>query len=156
MPLKEGRYDIEKTGGPPKCATSGLAWEGPPPHSPFTPCPPIVRAPTKVSSEACRPIFQGWTRQLAWSSRRCVLFRLTQNHHISSQEAPGHFGEQVRGDLGRSTGRPGERPLLSIPGTQTAAKPVHPASTPSLRAASIHSTHYLWGPGPHKAAPRKG
>ena len=27
--------------------------------------PPIVRAPTKVSSEACGPIFQGRTHQLA-------------------------------------------------------------------------------------------
>lgn len=147
MPLKEGRHDIEKTEGPPeKCSTLGLAL-----HTP----PPIVRALAKVSSEACGPIFRGWTHQLAWSSRWCVLFRLTQNHHMSSQEAPDHFGEQVRSRLGRSTGRPRERPLLSIPGTQTAAKPVHLASTPSLRVASIHSTHHQWGPGPHKAAPRK-
>ena len=156
MPLKEGRYDIEKTEGPPECATSGLAWEGPPPHRPFTPCPPLSGHPLRSAQKLADPSSKGEPISWPWSSRWCVLFRLTQNHHISSQEAPGHFGEQVRGDLVRSTGRPGERPLLSIPGTQTAAKPVHPASTPSLRAASIHSTHQPWGPGPHKAAPKKG
>ena len=98
MPLKEGRHDIEKTEGPPeKCSTLGLAL-----HTP----PPIVRALAKVSSEACGPIFRGWTHQLAWSSRWCVLFRLTQNHHMSSQEAPGHFGEQVRSRLGTSPIKP--------------------------------------------------